>query len=64
MEIPTIKIDATHPDQGDYVIINEEDFDPAVHARYIEGIEFQPNSDPENTPATKRRGRPPKAVDV
>jgi hypothetical protein len=33
--IPTIKIKSTHPPtQGDFVEINESDFDPAKHERY------------------------------
>lgn len=27
----TIKIKPSHPSQGDFVLINEDDFDPAVH---------------------------------
>jgi hypothetical protein len=30
-ELKTIKIKASHESQGDYVLINESDFDPNVH---------------------------------
>lgn len=38
--IPTCKVKATHPtSQGDYVLINEADFDPRVHKHYKGGAE-------------------------
>lgn len=33
---PTVKIMPSDPEQGDYVVINEEDFDPAIHTAYVE----------------------------
>lgn len=34
MHIPTIKVKPWGADQGDHVLINECDFDPAVHKRF------------------------------
>lgn len=34
MEIPTIKVKPWGEDQGEFVIINADDFDPAVHAKH------------------------------
>lgn len=34
MNIPTIKVKPWGEGQGDFVIINEADFDPAVHQRF------------------------------
>lgn len=31
-----VKIKPSHPSQGDYVLINEEDFDSKVHVLYEE----------------------------
>jgi hypothetical protein len=31
--IETIKIKPSDPEQGEYVIINADDFDPSVHTR-------------------------------
>lgn len=31
MDVPTLRVKSSHPSQGDHVIINESDFDPAVH---------------------------------
>jgi hypothetical protein len=51
-EVKTIRIKPSHESQGDYVVINESDFDEAVHELY------QPVAEPgEEKP---RRGRPPK----
>lgn len=36
---PTIKIKPSHPSQGDFVEINEEDFDPKVHRPFAEEAE-------------------------
>lgn len=33
----TIQVMPWGEDQGDFVVINEEDFDPSVHKRYEEG---------------------------
>ena len=32
--VQTIKVKPTDPEQGEYVVINEADFDPAVHERF------------------------------
>ena len=51
-----MKIKSTHPEsQGPYVVINDEDFDPALHVKYDD--EPVPAND---SPAPVRRGRPPK----
>lgn len=31
MHVATVKVKPSHPSQGDHVLVNEEDFDPAVH---------------------------------
>lgn len=59
--VETVRVMPSHPSQGDWVIINSADFDPAVHRLYGPA-----NPDPEPAvsaqPADmpKRRGRPPK----
>jgi len=35
--MPTIKVVPWSDDQGDYVLINEEDFDPEVHTAFAPG---------------------------
>lgn len=35
-DVPTIKVKPWSADQGDYVVINESDFDAAVHERFEE----------------------------
>jgi len=51
-----MKIKSTHPtSQGPFVLINDEDFDPACHQRFDEGT-AQENVQGD---APKRRGRPP-----
>ena len=47
--VPTIKVKATDPEQGEFVLINESDFDSAVHERF------------EAEPAEPKRGRKPAA---
>ncbi|HEX7048650.1 MAG TPA: hypothetical protein VF188_00440 [Longimicrobiales bacterium] len=64
MQIPTVKIvDPSKPD--DYVIINEADFDPAVHRRWGEQ-ESQPEALGKDETApdapAARRGRPRKSA--
>lgn len=39
--IQTVKVKATDPEQGAFVIINEVDFDPAVHEAFEEETEAQ-----------------------
>ena len=51
-----MKIKSTHPaSQGPFVLINDEDFDPACHQLFVEGT-AQENVQGD---APKRRGRPP-----
>lgn len=33
---PVVKIKPSHPSQGDFVEINESDFDPTKHERFVE----------------------------
>lgn len=47
-EIKTVKIKPSHPSQGDHVVINEADFDPAKHELI------------EDVPAKRKPGRPRK----
>lgn len=42
---PTVQIVASDPDQGAFVVINEEDFDQDVHTLYAE-----PGAEPEAGP--------------
>lgn len=42
---PTIRIKPSHPSQGDFVLINEPDFDPAVHERLDAVEEAAPDLD-------------------
>lgn len=61
MNIPTIKVKPWGPDQGDFVVINEADFDPAVHTRFEAG-DGAPHSDPRlDPPAPKKRAAKRKA---
>lgn len=48
----TVKIKPSHPSQGDFVVVNKEDFDPEKHELLTSEA---PASD------APRRGRPPKA---
>lgn len=50
-ELRTVRVKATHPpSQGEWVVMNESDFDPARHELY----------DAQESEQPKRRGRPPK----
>lgn len=51
MNCDTVKIVPTSPEQGEFVVINAEDFDPSTMKKYGEVEE-------EKAPA--RRGRKPK----
>jgi hypothetical protein len=33
-EVPTIRVKPSSPEQGEFVIINEADFDPDLHERF------------------------------
>lgn len=39
-DIKTVKIKSSHPSQGEYIVINEEDFDDSKHELY--GVESKP----------------------
>lgn len=61
MNIPTIRVMPWGADQGEYVVINEADFDPAVHTRFEAGggaPHAAPRLDP---PAPKKRAAKRKA---
>ena len=47
MQVETIKIKSSSPEQGDYVLINKSDFDPEIHAL------FEPESKPRKTKQTE-----------
>ena len=34
--LPTKKIMPSDPEQGEFIVINAEDFDPAIHTEYVE----------------------------
>jgi len=61
----TIKIKASHPSQGDFVIIEEEDFDPAKHVRHgerpVKAVEPASERDEPEPEAKPQRGRPRKS---
>lgn len=46
----TIKIKPSHPSQGEFIIIEAKDFDPAIHQK-LDDVK-------EAVPAAPRRGRP------
>lgn len=70
MEIKTLKIKSSHPSQGDFVVINEEDFDSTKHKLHVEGnqtgkaIAESPSETPviEQDTEAPKRGRPYKDV--
>ena len=41
-EIETIRVKAAHPSQGEWVVINAHDFDPAVHVKFDAAAEAKP----------------------
>lgn len=47
-----LKIKPVHPSQGDYVLINAEDFDPAKHELY--GQDEPPKTESQDQPTAKR----------
>lgn len=75
MNCPTVKIKSTNfESQGAFVIINEEDYDPAKHTLYVEGNQVgkavnespkevvieQPSFASNVEPEAPKRGRPSK----
>lgn len=56
MELKTLKIKSSNPEQGEFIIINEEDFDATKHVKYNEAKQV----DPIQGEVTKR-GRPSKS---
>jgi len=56
--IETVRVMPTHPSQGEWVIMNASDFDPAVHRLY--GAAPLPDASPQPAEMPRRRGRPPK----
>lgn len=54
MRVPTVRVMPTHPSQGEWVEINESDFDPAVHTL------FDQDPVPQESEPPKKRGRPRK----
>jgi hypothetical protein len=51
-EIKTVRVKPWSESQGDFVVINESDFDASVHEMYEEA--------PQDAAEKPRRGRPPK----
>ena len=49
MKIPTVKVKFPH-ESGDYMVINEDRFDPAVHELYEPGEPTSANHDVEIRP--------------
>jgi hypothetical protein len=49
MQCPTVKIKATDPEQGEFVVINEADFDPKKQTLYVEPVaDEEPAADKAN----------------
>lgn len=45
-DCPTVRVKPTHESQGEFVLINEAEFDAAVHELYVEpGAESAPKAD-------------------
>lgn len=44
--LPTIKVLPWSDDQGDFVLINEQDFDPDVHERYVDPLDHDGDGNP------------------
>lgn len=57
--VATVRVMPTHPSQGEWVIINEADFDPAAHRLYAPA-ESESVALTQQAEMPKRRGRPPK----
>jgi hypothetical protein len=56
MDVQTMRVLPTDAaSQGPFVVINADDFDPAVHQRY------EVDAPQQQEPAAPRRGRPPKS---
>ncbi len=53
----TMRVMPAHPSQGEWVVINADDFDPVMHVEYDEHTAADAGNQ-ASTPA--RRGRPPK----
>lgn len=51
----TMRVMPAHPSQGEWVVINADDFDPVIHVEYDEHAVAD---DQASTPA--QHGRPPK----
>ena len=47
MNIPTIKVKSKSAEQGDFVVINESDFDAETHELYVETDEAKPKTKAE-----------------
>lgn len=56
--IATVRVMPAHPSQGEWVIMNACDFDPAIHQLYESATQSEAAPLPAEMP--KRRGRPPK----
>ena len=54
MRVPTVRVMPTNQSQGEWVEINESDFDPAVHTLY------EPDAPQQEPEPVKKRGRPRK----
>ena len=48
-QMKTVKVKPWSKDQGDYVLINELDFDPKIHALYEEVEQKEPTKRPTRT---------------
>lgn len=60
----TMRVMPTHPSQGEWVVINAADFDPALHVDFDEHAAAEPAQIVAPSAAPARRGRPPKHTDL
>lgn len=61
MQLETVKIKPSSPEQGEYVVINKSDYDEKLHMLYGEKPPKQEStSDEPIAVETKKRGRPAK----
>lgn len=53
--VETVRVVATHPSQGDWVVINKADYNPEMHELYSDDA-------PKGQDSPAKRGRPRKVI--
>lgn len=48
IKMPTVKVMPSSPSQGDYVVIEESDFEGEIHELYVEPNEAAPEKENKN----------------